>query len=218
MLRIGANEYELVRVHSGFSVALHAKRDDALGREQVWELEAHYVPGENYTPRADGEPEYLSLNIRSEEYQVADWRALSGLGLDTEETTWLGWCSLSNLLVGRYDKESWSLTDGWLEVERLRDYLFHCEYTGARKLADGSFEAVELKDDLPFKEIVAYVPINAADPVAAAKAMAKRTIGLNAFAETRLLPYNPQQKTYFSIHVNSHNRVTLQTPWRLSLA
>jgi hypothetical protein len=134
MLRIGSNEYELIRVYSGFSVTLNVKGDDVMGRE------AHYVPGGKYTPRADGAPEYLVLNIRSEEYKVSDWRKLSGLGLDTEETTWLGWCSLSNLLVGRHEKESWTLTDGWLEVDRLQDYLFHCEYTGARKLEDGALK------------------------------------------------------------------------------
>jgi hypothetical protein len=219
MLRIGTNEYELVRVQSGFAVTLHSPDVDVLKRNQVWELVAHYAPHENrYTLRADGEPEFLRVVLQSEEYAVKDWRKLSGLGLDQEGDHWFGHAWIENLLVGHYDKEQWSLVPGWLDVELKHDYLFHCEFDGSRKLADGTEEDMEFKDDLPFKEVTAYAPINTADPVAAARAMAARTVGLTEFAESRVQPYDPQRKSHLSIRVNTHHIVTLQTPWRQHLA
>ena len=174
MLRIGQNQYDLVRAQSGFTVFLYPDRDDGLNRQQVWVLEAHYVPGDTqYTPRADGELEYLNLSIRSEFYAVKDWRKLSGLGLDTESNEWIGQACLNNLLFNKYKEECLTLRPGWLEVEHLRDFLFHCEFDGEVVRADETVEEVEFKDDIPFGELVVYVPINAADPVAKAKALAK---------------------------------------------
>jgi hypothetical protein len=51
MLRIGSNHYELVRAHSGFSATVQPRTDDVLRRNQIWQLEAHYIPAEtNYAP------------------------------------------------------------------------------------------------------------------------------------------------------------------------
>lgn len=219
MLRLGNNEYELVRVHSGFSVTLFPPGEDVMKRLQKWELVACYVPRDDrYTLRADGEREYLRLIFQSEEYAVSDWRNLSGLNLDKPDTEWFGWSCMENLLVGLSEKESWSIVPGWLEVEPVRDYLFHCEFNGYRKFKDGADEAMEFKDDLPFAEATAYVPINAADPEATARAMAARTVRLTEFAGSKIRRYDPTQKSWLNIHINTHHRVTLQTPWRRQLA
>ncbi len=216
MLRIGFNHYELVRVHSGFSVTLTNKSDDAIKREQVWDLEAHYVPSEfRHTPREDGRPEYLRLSLRSEDYHVADWRELSGFGLDTEDDSWFCWAKLENLIAGfPYKAENWRVIPGWLEVKRAGDCLFHCEFFGCRKLADGTEEELEFKDELPFREVTAYVPINAADPLAKAKEMAARMLQLTDIAQSRVQAYDPAKNSYLSLRINSHHCVTLQTPWR----
>ena len=156
MLRLGDNEYELVRVQSGFSVTLQSPDGDPMKRNQVWKLVAHYAPSERrYTVRADGESEYLRVTFQSEEYAVTDWRQLSGLGLDQAGYHWLGFVSVENLLVGRFDKEQWDVVPGWLEAEWKHDYLFHCEFDGSRKLADGTEEEMEFEDDLPFGEATA---------------------------------------------------------------
>jgi len=214
MLRIGQNHYQLVGVYSGFSVELCAKAEDVLGREQVWDLDLHYVPADRYTPRADGELEYLVLTIRSEEYAVADWRKLSGFDLDNDDDHWMGSVALENKMVGRYEQESWKVLLGWLEAERVRDYFFRCRFDGSRILADGTEEEMEFEEELPFREVVAYVPLNAADPVAVARKMAARMVGLQEIAGSRVQPYDPKKETYFDIRINSHHRVTLITPWQ----
>lgn len=219
MLRLGSNEYDLVRVHSGFSVTLFPPGEDRRKRLQKWELEAAYVPREDhYTLRADGEPEYLRVVFQSEEYAVNNWRKLSGLDLDKADDHWFGWAWVENRLVGLTEKENWSIIPGWMEVEPVRDYLFHCEFSGFRKLKDGTEEEMEFKDDLPFKEATAFVPINAADPEATARAMAARTVGLTEFAGSKTQHYDPERQSYLNIRINTHHIVTLQTPWRRQLA
>jgi hypothetical protein len=216
MLRIGTNQYELVRLHSGFSVTINPKADDVLHREQVWELETHYLPADaDYTPRADGTLEYLKLTLYSEEYAVKDWRKLSGLGLDTESKTWFGHAWLENLLGGcRHAEESWNIIPGWLEVERTEEYLFHCTFDGEIERDNGGKEDVEFEDDIPFRELLVRVPINAADPVATAQAMSARTVGLNEFAASRTQRYDPERKSFARAKINTHHLVTLETPWR----
>ena len=218
MLRIGSNHYELVRVHGGFSVDLTHKSDDVMQREQVWSFEAHFVPAEDkYTLPSHGRPEYLSFSLRSEEYLVADWRQLSGFGLDKEGDHWFGWGSLQNLIREGYKEESWQVIPGWFEVERSQDYLFHCEFFGARRLPDGTEEEMEFKADLPFREATVYVPVNAADPTATARTMAARAVKLTALAGSDVLRYDPTRQSWLNAHINSHHRVTLQTPWRSEL-
>ena len=175
MLRIGQNHYEIIRIHSGFSVDLVHKSDDVMKREQVWNFEAHFVPAEEkYTPAPHDRLEYLRFSLRSEDYHVADWRQLSGFGLDKEDDHWFGWCSLQNLIPEGYKEESWRVIPGWFEVKHRSDYFFRCEFFGARRMPDGTDEELELKAELPFREVTAYVPINAHDPLAAARAMATR--------------------------------------------
>jgi hypothetical protein len=219
MLRLGSNQYELVRVHSGFSVTLLPPGEDFMKRDQVWELEACYIPSEHtYTPRADGELEYLKVAFRCEDYAVKDWRQLSGFGLDTDTDKFLVFASVENALLGRFEKESWGVIPGWLEVERTNGYLFHCTFNGFRKLPDGTEEEMEFTDEIPFSEATAYVPINAADPEATAKTMAARAVGLTEGAVTKIHRYDPQKKSYLGIRINTHHRVTLRTPWRQQLA
>ena len=144
---------------------------------------------------------------------MKDWRQLSGLGLDTEDDEWIGHVYLENLLVGDYRDEGWTIRPGWLEVERVRDYLFHCEFDGSVERADGKEEDVEFKDDVPFQEVITYVPINAADPVAAAQAMARRLVGLTEFAGSRVTPYDAKRPSSLISQINTHHCVTLRTPW-----
>ena len=184
----------------------------------VGSFEAHFVPAsEKYTMPEHGRPEYLRFDLLSEEYHVSDWRELSGFGLDKEDGRWFGWSSLTNLIPEGHKKDNWQVLPGWFEVERLRDYLFHCEFFGERKLPDGTEEELEFKADLPFREATAYVPINASDPRAAGRAMAARSLRMTEVAASEVQRYDPTRQTWLNLHINSHHRVTLHTPWRSEL-
>ena len=219
MLRIGQNEYELVFVNSGFTVYVYPPNEAVLKREQLWILELHYVPSAtHYTPREDGEIEYLNVQFRAEEYAVKDWRQLSGLGLDTEEDSWFGFASAENLVIGDYREESWKVLPGWLEVEHTHDYLFHCKFDGSLVRTDGTEVDMEFEDDVPFREAIVYVPLNAANPVNTARAMVARNFKLTESAGSQVHPYDPTKPAHPSIHINSHHTVHLTTPWRQQLA
>ena len=215
MLRVGDNHYQLVLANSGLAVALYPKGDTRFEREQVWWLEAQYVPAEaHYTPRADGQLEYLNLHIRAEDFAVPDWQKLTGLGLDVEDPLWWGVAVLENLLVSEENERSCAVTCDWMEVQYRGDYRFHCRFSGEIEQADGSCLEVELDDVLPFVQVEVYVPLNATDVVAKAREMAQRAIGFNGFAGSSVESYDPARASYLSLQINTHHLVTLLTPWR----
>lgn len=215
MLRIGQNEYELVFMHSGFTVFVYPPKESVLDREQLWILELHYVPSApNYTPREDGKIEYLKVFFRAEKYAVNDWRQLSGFGLDGENDDTMVMAHVQNLLFDGHKEEIWDLGNAWLEVEQKQDYLFHCEFDGSLVRADGTEVEMTFKDDVPFREAIVHVPLNAANPVNTAHAMVARNFKLTESAGNKVYPYDPTRPTWQNIHINSHHTVHLTTPWR----
>lgn len=217
MLRIGQKQYELVRAQSGFFVELFPP--DPIKRTQSWRLDAHYVPCEGNPPRADGLWEYLRLTLHSEHYHLDNWRNLTGLGLDNDdEDTWFGGADLENLLAGRFVHEEDIILPGRLEVTWVNDYLFHCEFDGTLRREDKTEEDLEFADDLPFAEVSVGVPINAADPVATALALAKRAVGLTEISGGRVTRHDWRIKEGRQGPLLDHHQVSLQTPWRQHLA
>jgi len=218
MLRIGKNQYVIVDANSGISVQLFPPGESVFGRQQVWELDAHFVPElPSYTPRPDGQPEYLQLWLRAENYQVSDWCKLSGF--DSEDPMIMA--SLRNRLVGGDKPEDYPISIDKLTIkqaERLSDhpddapcdFLFYVTIKGVCELS-GSKLKLKVNTLLAFKETIAYVPLNAADPASTAKAMAKKIIKLDRFAGNRVTPYNPQRPAHLNLHINSHHKVTLKT-------
>lgn len=220
VLRIGNNRYQIVEMNSSLSVSLYPPGESAFSRQQVWELDAHFVPADTgYTPPSDDQPEYFQLWMRAENYQVKDFRKISNFGLHDESDNPLLLATLHNRLAGNPSEElAFSLDEFTLQQsERLDDtdteFLFDLHVKGVRRLPDGSELQLAVDTILPFKRITAYVPLNAPDPVKAAKAMAKKLLKLDQFAGSRVTPYNPAHYTSLISHINSHHVVTLQTPW-----
>jgi hypothetical protein len=223
MLRIGTSHYQIVEANSALSVQLFPPGESVLGRRQVWELQAHFVPQDvDYTPRPDGEPEYLELSLRAENYQVQDWRKLSNFGMDSEsDDDPMIMASLCNRLVLTSGNRPEDMPITIRQAERISDhpddeacdFLFDVSMQGVRRLDDGSELELEVNTILTFKEIIAYVPLNAADPVKAAGVMAVKIIKLHKFAGSRVTPYDPARITSLTSHINSHHVVRLQTPW-----
>ena len=170
MLRIGQRQYELVRSQSGFFVELFPP--DLLKRTQEWRLDAHYVPADGSAPRDDNKWEYLRLTIHSEKYHLDNWRNLTGLGLDNDDDDWFGSAGLENLLAGRFKHEEDVVIPGRLDLTMAGEYLFHCTFDGTLRRDGAEEEDLEFEDDIPFAGVSVGVPINSADPVATALALA----------------------------------------------
>ena len=216
MLRIGQRQYELVRSQSGFHVEIFPP--DSLKRTQEWRLDAHYVPTDGNAPRDDSKWEYLRLAIFSEKYHLDNWRNLTGLGLDNDdEDIWFGSASLENLLAGRYEDEIFTIMPGRLEVTMAGDYLFHCVFDGILRHGDVE-EDLEFEDDIPFAEVSIGVPINAADPVATALALAGRAVGLTEICGSHMTRHDWRLKEKKPGPLEDHHQVYLQTPWRRRMA
>jgi hypothetical protein len=215
MLRIGQRQYELVRAQSGFHVQLFPR--DFLKRTQEWRLDAHYIPTDRNTPRDDDEWEYLRLTIFSEKYHLDNWRNLTGLGLDNDDDTWFGSADLENLLEDRFVRKSLTIVPGRLDVTMAGDYLFHCTFDGILRRGDAE-EDLEFEDDIPFAEVSLRVPINAADPVATARALAARAVGLTEISASRVTPYDWRLKEKRQGPLEDCHRVYLRTPWRHHMA
>jgi hypothetical protein len=215
MLRIGQKQYELVRAQSGFHVELFPP--DCLKRTQEWRLDAHYVPCDGNAPRADNKWEYLRLTLHSEKYHLDNWRNLTGLGLDNDDDDWFGSADLENLLAGRFEHEEDLVIPGRLDVTMAGDYLFHCVFDGILRRDDGE-EDLKFEDDLPFAEVSVGVPINAADPVATALALAKRAVGLTEISGSHITRHDWRVTEKRPGPLEECHRVYLRTPWRHHLA
>ena len=79
-------------------------------------------------------------------------------------------------------------------------------------------DELRLLDEIPFAEVYAKVPINAADPVAAARAFATREVGLAETAAARTTPPDWRREENPQAPLDSHHHVTLHTPWQSHLA
>jgi hypothetical protein len=70
-----------------------------------------------------------------------------------------------------------------------------------------------LRVELPFHAVKVAVPLNAADPLATAAGIARREIGLSAYARYDVRVFDPTVPTWKPVD-NSHHMVWLETPWR----
>lgn len=223
MLRIGTNRYRIVEVNSAITVTLYPPGESVFGRQQVWELETHFVPEkENYTPRPDHELEYLQLWMRAENYQVKDWRNLSDFGMNSENDSMI-FTSLVNRLVGRYEPEHLPIELDDVSLRRVThpedsasEFLFDFRMTGIRSMPGDTELEMEVNTNVAFKEAVVYVPLNASNPISVAKVMAGKILKIDKFAGSHVTPYDPNRPTSLLSHINSHHVVTLEMPWSSS--
>jgi hypothetical protein len=215
MLKIGTNEYEGVDWQSTLSVSLFPPGEGVIGRQQLWELETNFCPfGGDYRPLIADTDEILKLWIRAENHHVADWNQLTGLGVADETKPGFTLASLSNLLNEDRHEREFDISVDELTLEQNEGFIFSVEIDGTHTRPDGTEEELHVLEIVTFKKVVAYVPLNAADPVATAKAMAKQQINLTEFASHRIIPYDPQRASSLISHINSHHKVILETAWR----
>jgi hypothetical protein len=106
---------------------------------------------------------------------------------------------------------------GRLDVTRLNDYLFHCTFDSFVR-RDGKEIDLEFEDDIPFAEVSLEVPINAADPVKTALALASRAVGLTEISGGHVVRHDWRLKENKQGPVLDCHNVHLQTPWRHHLA
>jgi hypothetical protein len=212
MLRIGSNQYELVRSQSGFMVTLHDSNH--VSGPQAWQLDLHYVPAEtNPRPRPLWQCEYLELCFQPFRYQTADWRELSGFGPGPDLDPVLFNITLGNLLAGGDNCPRQSVCPGEITITHLAGYHFRCQFSGSVVWDDREYE-METDDEISFTQATVDVPVNARDTLAAARAIARREIQLADCAGQHVtLKDCREQKMFFHLLSQGHS-VTLLTLWR----
>ena len=72
-------------------------------------------------------------------------------------------------------------------------------------------------EEIPFATARVAVPLNAGDPLATARAIAAREIGLTQFARSSVDLYDPGRKVWNPTRAGKH-MVLLETPWRVNPA
>lgn len=216
MLQIGPRKYDLVSGQSGFVVWL--ERAEHIKSSQQWRLDAHYVPSDQGpSHRADGVWEHLRLTIFPHDYQVANWRELDGLGLATKDGSapepWAALVSIENLIAPLTAPELFHVVPGELKMWHTEGYHFACEFDGFVRWGDCE-EEVRFLDEIPFTEVCLRVPINAADPVANARARAFRELGAFEVEDGRVIRHDWRRAKDPQATLADSHQVVLRTAWR----
>jgi hypothetical protein len=101
--------------------------------------------------------------------------------------------------------------DGYGFVMEAEGEVFAPE---GQTVEDGVTGDFRLRMEIPFASVNVSVPVNAADPLSAARAIAEREIGLKGVARSLVHRFDPERaKGLFAGHFNKHS-VWLETPWR----
>lgn len=232
MLRLGHRLHHLVPAHSGLHVTLDPNAHPL--QRQTWRLDVHYVPGAE-EGGLTGPWQWRYWQVRLDlgiALQTTDWRTLAeGLAADEDD---LGpppiCCTIENLLASRTAQARVrNLAVGTLRFVRRDGWLLTCEADG--EVLDGenaSEPAAEetdaappgpftLLEAVPFATATVHVPLNVADPEAAARRIAAREIGLKETARAYVRRF---QEGAYSPRFASRGKhtVTLETPWRAARA
>lgn len=213
MMTLGSRTYSLVRAQCGLRVSLSVNPRYPHER-QSWTVEAHYVPDDDDAGPGPGEAwEYWRMGIQPLGfYTTTDWRELVGLSRDDERLDpLLG--SAENLLARWHGREDVrGIHTGEFRVLRREGFLFTCEWDGefgAQTVREGEEPgagALEftLRDELPLREVRVEVPVNAADPLSAAKAIAARELGLTQWGRSHVELYDPARKVWKPQYSGKH--------------
>ncbi len=216
MLRLGQKHYDYVRSQSGFFVTL-GEPQDTRGN-QAWQLDLHFVPADtNPEPRPAWQLEYLELCFQPFGFHTADWRELDNFGPTEPLDPVLFNITLGNLLDGGYSCPRRSVFPEECSVKYLGGYLFRVRFAGA-VIGDGEDVDLELEEEAAFVQFTTDAPVNAADPVAVAQAIAKREIKLTGFTGNHITRNDWRREQKAAGPIEFAHRVTLLTPWRESLA
>ena len=214
MLRIGERIYELVQAQSGFRVILDPSESDDFW-QQRWLFDAHYVPAANDPgPPADVLWEYQRVLINPLWLTISHWHDLTTYHpVDHEVNGFYPMAAnLENLLQGRASRDEGNriIYPDEFRVVRREGYLFHCEFDGAidpqkqessaekdENEAEPEADEFQLRDEIPFTDVTVRVPINSTDPLATARAIAARELGLTSIGRNHIHPYDPTPRRHF---------------------
>jgi hypothetical protein len=215
MLQLGQRFYELVRGQGGFHLTIEPQKHPRS--KQRWMFDAHYVPAERGPGRDDGEWEYLRLTIHPFDFAVSDWRELGNFGLETQGEEGadpiLFHTTIENLLAEESEGACRRVDPGTFRARRGEGYLFHCEFKGVME-RDGAEEELSLRDEIAFTEVMLRVPINAADPVVAARAIAASEVGPKEIDGGHVLRHDWRREKDDEAPLDNSHLVVLRTPWR----
>ena len=190
--------------------------------QQVWRWEGQYVPDDaDPGPAEFWQHEYWRVAVHPMSgLQVGDWRELAAGSLLEEHDNRLFWPSFDNLLASPGEKSERAARMGDFVVLRRVRYGFICQVDGDVECGEEKDVASEpvrehwaLLDEFPLVSVEVGVPLNAADPVAAARAIAAREIGLTESVRATLRLYDPKGWVARFEGQGKHT-VTLETPWR----
>ncbi len=222
MLHIGPRKYHFVFSQSGFRVFLDP--NEYPHRRQIWRLDAHFVPDEeDVAPKIFANKEHWEFTVMPVDFLITtDWRNLAqGDYLDKEERFPAIFLPSIENLIPNYsvrNKEQ-EVTLDEFKMSKRNGYLFTCEIKGEIHPLKENPEAgtqgmFQLLEEIPLVGVTVSVPLNAADPVATARGIASREIGLKEVARTEVDLYEPNLNPQAWRARDGVHRVTLETPWR----
>ncbi len=225
MLHIGQRKYQFVLSQSGFRVFLDP--NEYPHRRQIWRLDAHYVPDEeDVALKIFADREHWEFTVMPVDFLITtDWRNLAqGDYLDKEERFPPFFMpSFENLIPHRYSKNKvQSAVLDEFKVSKRDGCFFTCEIKGEVMALSGEVEAgmqgtqgdFQLLEEIPLLGVSVSVPLNAADPVATARGIAAREIGLREVARTEVDLYEPNPNPQAWRARDGVHTVRLETPWR----
>lgn len=220
MLQIGERTYDLVRNQSGFHLILDPGETSDFW-QQRWSFDAHYIPSDTDPgPPPEAPWEYLRLSIQPLWLNLKDWRDLTTYNPTDYNVGgfYPASVTLENLLISSHLQGSNRPIDpGEFLIIQRNGYLFTCEFEGEIDLEtpEGTKEEhLQLRDEIPFATITVRVPINSADPVTAARAIAARELTFAEIARTHLTPYDSATAIRSRTLGRDKHNVLLETPWR----
>ena len=222
MLHIGSRIYQPVLTTSGFHVML-----DPIERglwNHVWRLDAHFVPAEeDFGSGARARWEYWRFFVNPlGSFTTKDWRELvrESFLISDEGHDELCFADMENIINPMWSggKQEPGVRLGELRVIRRDGYLFTVEADGEIVCGKDDPEHVptgdfRLRAEIPFASATVEVPLNAGDPLTAAKAIAAREIQLTEFGRTDVTLFDPARKVWKPARSGKHT-VTLEVPWR----
>jgi hypothetical protein len=232
MLQIGPRKFIPVRNQSSIYY------NDAYKGSEVftpWVIDAHFVPADSDPGRDPTMPEWEYLRLRAIHLhsRVSDWRDLEGHHLTDDDgeapdrlhsvLNPMEW-SWENPLFEYYTRMQSEEATIWLHefrITRRNGYLFTCEMFGLANACPGVTTSgdngtfpIEFTAEIPFTEAIFDIPLNASDPVAAAKAQAARDLKLYEVATAQVTPADSAKEKDPNAPLRKHHTVRLQTPWR----
>lgn len=221
MLLLAHRNYRLVRPQSGFHCILNPLTTQTWS--QVWRIEAHFVPDDDSPGPAPWEAwEYLRLSLNPLAFlQVKHWHELGRTDFlaQSDGLHFLN-IHLENLIADRdaplldveLDEFRTVGRDGLnLTLEMEGEVLPPSEKAKSNPHQDNGIPTGEFKlfAALPLASLTVAVPINASDPLAAAKGIAQRELGLSHIRTGQVTVFDPKKRSLLP-GGGSHHEVSLQ--------